>query len=97
MVGKSGAVALRRGVVTASARTSPDTANGQVVVMLSIATSMLLLSMLFTTSAVLRNGTWIILVCVASWNMTDERCDDVPMPEDPKFNLPSFSFRYSMN
>ena len=40
-------------------------------------------SMLFTTSAVLRNGTCVIMVLVASWNMTAERCDDVPLPDEP--------------
>ena len=83
MVGKSGAAALRRGVVTASARTFPAAANGHTVVMLSMASSMLPPNMLLTTSAVLRNGTWVIFVLVASSNITDERCDEVPMPDEP--------------
>src|SRR5262249_26285391 len=66
MVGKSGAAALRCGVVTASARTFPAAANGQTVVMLSMARSMLPPSMLLTTSPVLRKGTWVILVLFAS-------------------------------
>ena len=83
MVGTSGAVALRCGVVTAIARTEPDAACGQVVVMLSMARSMCPPIMLLTTSAVLRNGICVILVPVASSNITAERCDDVPLPDEP--------------
>ncbi len=39
--------------------------------------------MLLTTSLVLRNGMCVISAPVASANMTTERCDDVPMPEEP--------------
>ncbi len=40
-------------------------------------------TMLFNSSAVLRNGTWVILVPLASWNITAERCDEVPLPDEP--------------
>jgi len=51
--------------------------------MLSMASWMLPPSMLFTTSAVLRNGMCVIVVLLASPNMTDDRCEDVPLPDDP--------------
>src|SRR5215510_704596 len=97
MVGMSGAAGLRFGVVTAIARTAPDWACGQAVVMLSKARSMCPPIMLFSSSDVLRNGTWIIVVAVASWNITPDRCDEVPIPDDPKLTLLSFAFRYSMS
>src|SRR5262245_64589760 len=36
---------------------------------------------LFRSSAVLRNGTWVIFVLVASSNITDDRCDEVRSEE----------------
>src|SRR2546428_7089015 len=95
MLGRSGAAALRRGVVTASARTFPAAANGHTVVMLSMASSMLPPSMLLTPSAVLRNGTWVIFVLVASSNLTAARSDEVPKPDNPQLAFPYLAFRYS--
>src|SRR5438105_14064239 len=83
IVGKSGAAKLRGGVVTAIARTAPASACGQVVVMLSMARSIWPPIMLLTTSAVLRNGICVILVPVASPNITADRCEEVPFPDEP--------------
>jgi hypothetical protein len=92
MVGTSGAAATRCGVDTAMARTWLPLASGHSVVMLSIASWMLPPIMLFISSAVERNGTWVICVPVASWNITAARCDEVPLPDEPNVTLPSFCF-----
>src|ERR1700716_1255087 len=83
IVGRAGAVATRRGVVTASGRTSPAFAIGQIVVMLSIARSMWPATLPAISSAVPRNGMWIMVTPIAFMNMMVERCPDVPLPADP--------------
>src|SRR3954463_1792174 len=82
IAGTSGAEALRCGVLTPSARTVPCLACGQTVVMLSMAMSTLPPSMLFTTSPVDLYGTCVILAPIACSNITTERCDDVPRPDE---------------
>src|ERR1700688_178068 len=73
MVGRFGALAARCGVLTARARTEHAHAHAHLVVMLSMARASFPQIMLFTTSAVRRNGICVILVPVASSNMTTDR------------------------
>jgi hypothetical protein len=51
--------------------------------MLSMARSTLWLIMAVNSSVVLRNGTWVMCVPVASANITTESCDEVPTPDEP--------------
>src|SRR5262249_60264562 len=93
--GSAGRGGWRSGGGTAIARALPAWAWRRGAGMLSSARPVGPPIMLFMTSLVLRNGACVISVPVAIWNITEERCDDVPMPEEPKFTLPGLAFRYA--